>query len=305
MKNPINLLMTLTAAVLITFTACKKTNDNEAPSDTATHSDDQSQFSSEMDAVAEDANDIINESASFNFRRNSSAVCDATIAIDTAGDVKKITVTYTGGICAAKNRTRTGQVVLSMPKSKRWNEAGAQLTVALKNLTVTRISDKKSIVLNGNTIITNVSGGNVIRLSSSGPMQHKIVSEGITVKFPNGTTRTWMIAKQRDFTYDGGIVISTSGFHTEGDVNHISEWGVNRGGQAFKTVIAEPLVIKQNCDFRVTSGRIEYMTDVKLAITFGLDVAGNPTACPGSGNYYFKAEYTDLRSITHTLIWPY
>src|SRR5688572_28733825 len=137
MKNPINLLMTLTAAVLITFTACKKTNDNQEPTETATHSDDQSQFSTEMDAVAEDANDIINESASYNLRRNSSAICDATLAVDTTGDVKQITITYTGGVCAGKNRTRTGQVVLSMPKGTRWNNAGAQLTVTLKNLTVT------------------------------------------------------------------------------------------------------------------------------------------------------------------------
>src|SRR5688500_10991106 len=103
MKNPINLLMTLTAAVLITFTACKKPNDNQAPSETATHSDDQSQFTSEMDAVAEDANDIINESASYNFRRTSSAVCDAGIQVDTTGDVKKITITYSGGVCTGKN----------------------------------------------------------------------------------------------------------------------------------------------------------------------------------------------------------
>jgi hypothetical protein len=305
MKNPINLLMTLTAAVLITFTACKKTNDNQEPTETATHSDDQSQFTAEVDAVAEDANDIINESASFNFRSTSSAVCDATVAVDTAGDVKKITITYTGGVCTGKNRTRTGQVELSMPKGIRWNEAGAQLTVTLKNLTVTRITDKKSIVLNGSTVITNVTGGNIINLSTSGTMTHTITSTGIAVKFPNGTTRTWMVAKKRDFSYDGGIVISTSGLYTDGNITNISEWGVNRGGEAFKTVIAQPLVIKQNCAFRITGGKIEYITNIKLAITFGLDMTGNPTTCPGTGNYFFKAEYTDLRSITHTLIWPY
>ena len=77
MKNPINLLMTATVAVLVTFTACKKTVEKETPSETATHSDDQSQFTAEVDAVTEDVNEIINESASFNFRRTSSAVCDA------------------------------------------------------------------------------------------------------------------------------------------------------------------------------------------------------------------------------------
>jgi hypothetical protein len=305
MKNPINLLMTFTAAVLITFTACKKPNDNQAPADTATHSDDQSQFSAEIDAVAEDANDIISANSSFNFRNTSVVLCDAVIDTATTADVKKIIITYNGGVCSGKNRTRTGEVILSMPKAKRWNDAGAALTVTIKNLTVTRNSDKKSIVLNGSTVITNVSGGNIINLSTTGSMTHTIFSDGITVKFPNGTTRTWMVNKQRDFSYDGGIVISTSGKHTEGNIANISEWGVNRAGEAFKTVIAQPLVIKQNCAFRVTGGKIEYITNIKLAITFGLDMTGNPTSCPGAGNYFFKAEYTDLRAITHTLIWPY
>jgi hypothetical protein len=306
MKNPINLLMTFTVAVLVTFTACKKTAEPQTPSETATHSDDQSQFTAEVDAVTEDANDIINESASFNFRTASSAVCDAVVSVDTSGLVKKITVEYTGGLCIGKNRKRSGIVELSMPKGKRWNEAGAQLTITYKDLTVTRLSDNKSIVLNGSAVVTNVTGGNIIHLAnSSTPMVHTLTSDGIVVKFPSGATRTWMMAKRREFSYDNGIVITISGTHTDGTMTHISEWGVNRAGEDFKTVISQPLVIRQSCSFRVTGGKIEYNTNIKLAITFGLDAAGNPTGCPGTGLYYFKAEYTDLRSVTHTLIWPY
>jgi hypothetical protein len=305
MKNPINLLMTFTVAVLVTFTACKKTAEPQATSETATHSDDQSQFTAEVDAVTEDANEIINESASFNFRKASSSVCDALVSVDTSGDFKKITVEYTGGVCIGKNRTRSGVVELSMPKGKRWNDAGAQLTITYKDLTVTRISDKKAIVLNGSALVTNVTGGNIVNLSNTGAMTHTISSNGLVVKFPGGATRTWMVAKRRDFTYDNGIVISISGTHNEGNLTNISEWGVNRAGEDFKTVISQPLVIRQSCSFRVTAGKIEYNTNIKLAITFGLDAGGNPTGCPGTGAYYFKAEYTDLRSVTHTLIWPY
>jgi hypothetical protein len=306
-KNPINLLMTCTAAVLITFTACKKPVEQQpTPSETATHSDDQMQFTAEMDAVTDEANDIIRDNASFNFRNSTNTICDGTYSVDTNAAVKTITITYNGGDCSGRNRTRTGSVVLSMAKDVRWADAGAQLTITYNNVTVTRNSDQKSITLNGSAVITNVTGGTIIGLPNSGSMVHRINSDGMTVKFADGTSRTWMVAKQRDFSYNNGIVISTSGTHSEGSLSQISEWGVNRGGQAFTTVIAEPLVITQECYFRVTSGRIEYNTDTKLAITFGLDMYGVPTNCPGlTGNYYFKAEFTDLRSITHTLIWPY
>jgi hypothetical protein len=291
---------------LLMFTACKKTAQEPTPSENVEHSDDQMQFTAEMDAVTDEANDLIRESASFNFRNTSNGICDATFVVDTTSTTKSITITYTGGNCSGtKNRKRTGSVVLSMPKATRWSDVNAQLTITYNNLKVTRISDNKSITLNGNTVITNVSGGTIVGLPNAGSMVHTITSNGMTIKFSDGTSRVWMVRKQRNFSYNNGIVISATGTYSSGNIQHISEWGVNRGGQEFTTVIAEPLVIRQDCNFRVTSGRIEYNTDTKLAITFGLDVNGAPTSCPGAGFYYFKAEYTDLRSITHTLIWPY
>src|SRR4051812_42096277 len=70
-KNPINLVMTCTAAALLMFTACKKTAQEPTPSENVEHSDDQMQFTAEMDAVTDEANDLIRESASFNFRNTS------------------------------------------------------------------------------------------------------------------------------------------------------------------------------------------------------------------------------------------
>ena len=304
-RNPVNLLMLCTATVLLTFTACKKeaAPDQNNQSETTTLSDDQAQFSSEVDAVTDDANVIIEESSAF--FRTTSTICDASVTRDTVGDMKRLTINYSNSTCAGRNRTRSGSVILSMPVAARWSDAGAMLTVTFQDFKVTRVSDSKSMTLNGHTMITNVTGGRIATLANSGAMRHTINSDNMIVKFADGTTRTWNIAKQRDFSYDGGIVISISGTHTDGNLTGISEWGVNRANQHFSTVISQPLVIRQTCSFRVTSGKVEYNTNIKLAITFGLDMHGVPTDCPGSGNYYFKAEYTDLRAITHTLIWPY
>ena len=91
-KSPISLLMTCTAAVLIMFTACNKTNDQQP--DNATVSDDQSQFSAEVDAITNEANDLLGEYSSAFNRNTSSSVCDATVALNTSGENKTLTITY-------------------------------------------------------------------------------------------------------------------------------------------------------------------------------------------------------------------
>ena len=147
----------------------------------------------------------------------------------------------------------------------------------------------------------------LINLPTLNTITHSITSSGLSITFDNGTQRTWQVSKQRVFTFvNNSGVITTTGTHTDGAVANIAEWGTNRFGKAFATSITEPLIVKQDCSFRLTSGQVKHTTGgITATATFGLDATGNPTSCPGSGNYYYKVIWTGPNGNSLTVILPY
>jgi hypothetical protein len=303
-------IMSMAFAILATgvmLVSCKKTDTNAAENtDLTTHGDDQALVSGQIDDVANDANTVIDNYVAFNGKveNTTGTVCGATTAIDSAGGLRRITVTYNGLNCAG-TRNRVGVVVYSMPLTMRWKDAGAVLTVSIQNLKITRVADNKSITINGTHLVTNVTGGRLRDLASLGTIIHTITSSDMSLTFDNGSQRLWQVARKRVFTYDNGIVITTTGTKTDGAVSGIAEWGTNRFGNPFVTVINQALVIRQDCNFRLTSGQV---THQKLAsnvvVTFGLDANGNPVSCP-TGNYYYKIVWTNANGVVRTFILPY
>ncbi|HRF19091.1 MAG TPA: hypothetical protein PK977_13040, partial [Chitinophagaceae bacterium] len=155
----------LYGAVLLTFfslsfIACQKdqSDNSDYTMETARHSDDQSRFSNEVDAAANDVNITVESAAGFAGRIENiqSFICDATVAVDTMSNPRTITITYNGTNCLG-NRIRTGVIVVSMAQVVRWKNAGAVINVTYQNFKVTRLSDNKSITLNGTQSFTNVS----------------------------------------------------------------------------------------------------------------------------------------------------
>ncbi|HEX6333876.1 MAG TPA: hypothetical protein VFZ78_06600 [Flavisolibacter sp.] len=296
------------AFTLLTLVSCKK-DDVSEPADAAqmdVHADDQAQFSAETDAVADDANKAIESNPYFSGKLSTvQTICDATIAVDTVSNPRTITITYLGTNCIG-NRTRTGVVILSMPAGMHWASAGAALTITYQNLKITRVSDNKSIIINGSKTITNVTGGKLFQLPTMGTIIHNIASSNMSVKFNDSTTRNWNIARKRTFTYNNGIVLTVTGTHSAGGYTNICEWGTNRFGQPFVTAITQPMVVRQDCNFRLTHGQLTHHTgQVHAVLTYGLDASGNPTGCPGTGHYYFKIVVTGPNGFTHTAIHPY
>ncbi len=309
MKARILSLSILVLSLSLFFTACKKDSADQADygAQSTTHSDDQSRFSNEVDAVANDANLTLESTAGFAGRGEQvqSLICDATIVVDTLSNPRTITITYNGTNCLG-NRTRTGVIVISMAQNVRWKNAGAVLNVSFQNFKVTRLLDNKSITINGTQSYTNVSGGLLINLPTLGTITHTITSNNMSITFDNGSQRNWQVAKQRVFTYNNGVVITSTGTHTEGNITGIAEWGTNRFGNSFTTAVKTPLVVRQDCNFRITGGKVEHTTaNFNAAVTFGLDAVGNPTGCPGLGNYYLKLVWTGIAGVSHTVILPY
>ena len=232
-------------------------------------------------------------------------ICDATVTYDTANNQRVITIVYDGTKCWG-NRTRTGTIVITMPVSQHWKDAGATATVNIQALKITRLRDEKSIVLNGTKTIVNVSGGLLKDLAGLQTITHSI-NGSLKIDFNNGTSRTWNVSKQRVFTYDNGIVITTTGTYSDGTNNNIAEWGTDRFGDSFTSLISVPKVIRQDCDYRLVSGQNTVLLSKGTAvITYGLDSNGDPTGCPGlDGTYYFKLVYTANNGKVYTIIWPY
>jgi hypothetical protein len=310
MRSRIRFFVVIAFAFALPFSSCKKNDATEAPelaTEMSAHSEDQSRVAGEVDDIANDGNTILEEYQSFNGRVSNTTgnICNATVVVDSTSNPKKITVTYNGLNCQG-TRSRTGVVVYSLPAGVRWKDAGAVLTISIQNLKITRVVDNKSIIINGTQTITNVTGGRLRDLAVVGNITHTIGSSGLSVTFDNGMQRVWQVAKRRVFSYNNGIVITTTGTHTDGSLTGIAEWGTNRFGASFATTISEPMVIRQDCAFRLVKGQVtHHKLPVTVVVTFGLNATGVPTTCPGAGAYYLKIVWTGPTGNSHQVILPY
>ena len=309
MKKKILYLSVLTLSLAFFFTSCKKdsTASNDSNTQVTTQADDQSRVSTETDATTNDANASLEVSPSISGRTDGfqGLICDATIVADTVSSTRTITITYNGTNCSG-TRTRTGVVVISIPAGVHWKDAGAVVTISYQNLKITRISDNKSITINGTHTLTNVSGGLLVNLPTVKTITHTITSSNMSVTFDDGSQRTWSVARQRVFTYNNGVVVTITGTHTDGNNTGIEEWGTTRFGTSFANSIISPLVVSQGCNFRITSGATQHVSALAtVVVTFGLDASGNATSCPGSGSYYYKAVWTGVNGKVVTVIAPY
>lgn len=305
MQINVRILSVITLALFTTITSCKKETVSNDSSEMTTHSEDQSMISNDMDDIANDINLAIESSASFSGREsNINYVCNASVTIDSVSNPRTITLNYAGANCFGTH-SRTGTVILSMPAAARWKDAGAALTVTYQNLKITRLIDNKYVTLNGALTFTNVSGGLMINLPNMTNIIHTITSSNMSIKFADNSVRTWQIARKRTFTYNNGVIVSIAGIHTDGNNTQIAEWGSNRFGHAFSTSITQPLVFRQDCEFRLTGGQVKHEGFGTATATFGLNATGLPTTCPGSGHYYYSLEWTGIGGNTHSVILPY
>ena len=309
MKKSILYLSVITLSLAFFVSSCKKDSAvaTDSATEVSTQADDQSRVSTETDAVTNDANASLEVSTSISGRDMGfqGLICDASIVADTISNTRTITITYNGANCSG-NRVRTGVVVISIAAGVHWKDAGAVVTISYQNLKITRVSDNKSITINGTHTLTNVSGGLLINLPALKTITHTISSSNMSVTFDDGSQRTWSVARQRVFTYNNGVVITITGTHTDGTNTGIEEWGTTRFGKSFTNSITSPLVVSQACSFRITSGATQHVTSLAtVAVTFGLDASGNATSCPGTGSYYYKAVWTGANGKVVTVIAPY
>jgi hypothetical protein len=316
----IRILALAALASALSLTACKKSSksdDNTVDLNTQVtqHSEDQSRISGEMDAVDNDVNDQV-EGAGSPFGRVGETArvmtppCNVTVTFDSTTTLRRMTLTFNGANCA-NTHTRTGTIVVTMPRAQHWRDSGVVLTEAISNLRITRLSDNKSITINGNRSVTNVSGGRweMVATGAISEVVHHIAGE-MTVTFDDNTQRLWHVARRRVLSRIAGttmLQIGVSGLRTANGVSGIAEWGINRYGNEFSTQILETLKMRSDCNFRLGAGKIQHNgVGATTVVTYGLDSTGAAQGCPGpTGLYYFKAVYTGANGNSVVIIRPY
>jgi hypothetical protein len=311
MQNNVRSLLAFSLMLLTLFTACNKEDapqqEDAASSESRIHAEDQNQVSATLDAVSLDLNVALESNASFGGRvMGGDTICGATIRFDTTANSKRITITYSGNDCQG-TVLRTGLVTVTMPSGVRWKDAGAVLTVTYDNFKVVRLRDNKSVILSGTYLLTNVSGGLLLQLPDLNTITHAVTGTDLTIRFNDSAMRSWNVARQSVYSYNNGLpFVSITGTHTDGAQTRIAEWGKNRFGKSFVTVIVEPIVISSACNFRITSGQVQHKSAAGTAtVVFGLDKNGVATSCPGSGNYFYQLVWTAPDSSYKTFMVPY
>ena len=304
-------LSVLALAFSVAFTSCKKeatptTTSSEEANEIKAHAEDQNRVSNDMDNMTTEISGALEGFASFSGRsQNSFQTCGIIPAIDTSANTWTLTLTYNGNDCFNQN-FRTGTIILSTPARSRWKNAGSTVTVTLQNFKIKRLADNKSITLNGTQTLTNVSGGLLANLASVQSITHTITSSNMSITFDDNTQRTWQVAKKRVFTYNNGAVMTVHGIGTNGNITNAAEWGTNRFGHAFTTSITQPLVVRQDCNFRLTEGEVKHQGFATATVTFGLNASGAPTTCPaGNGTYYYKLTWTGPACNSASVVLPY
>ncbi len=293
-------LVTMVVAGL-TLGSCKKSDDDDDTEDGTEQSEmsgDESTHNNELESSLNEADAVAGASG---FGKGAT-VSGATIDDSTFIGSKKIVITY-NGLSGDGLRMRTGEVTMQLITGTKWSDAGAVMKIDAKDLRITKQSSGKSIVINGTHYITNVSGG---RAWLNPSVTHK-VRGNTEVAFDNGTKRSWQVARVRTFTNNSGVLTATiAGDTTINGYSNVVVWGTNRRGISFYTQITQPIVFNSICTNRPISGiKIHNGLSKAITVTFGVDVAGNPTTGGSGCPYGLKINWQDRKNNTRTAVISY
>lgn len=282
----------------LSLNSCKKDDDTmDDGLEQAELSTDESNHNNELEASLNEADATVSSSG---FGKGP-GIPGAKVDDSTFISQKKIVITY-NGLSGDGLRMRTGTVILQLITGSKWSDAGAVLRLEAQNLKVTRVSNGKSVVINGVHFITNVTGG---RAYVSNNVIHK-VRGNTEVSFDNGTMRTWQVARKRTFTNNNGLLgLTVEGDTAVGGYNNVVVWGTNRRGNAFYSQITSPIAFKSLCSSRPVSGvKVHNGLTKAITVTLGVDESGNPytgSGCP----YGFKLNWEDRKGNARTAVISY
>lgn len=279
----------LLALAAISITGCKKDNNQDETVDTTPMQQlavDQNNMEMSIDEATRDIDGVFAselKSTAFDHKMP----CNVTIdSVSVNNDTITVLLVYNGLNCKG-NLNRTGKIELKRKIGQRWGIPNSSLSARFIDYTVTRVSNGKSLTLNGNKLFRNVTGGFVFLV---GTLQDSVTFETtatLQAVFDNGSTRNWNVARRTTFTGNQDTLqLSITGFGASGTYSNLVMWGTNRESNEFYTSITTPVVHKELCDWDPCSGvkvHVVPAASVSTTVTFGYDDNNQPVTgddCP-------------------------
>jgi len=288
------LALVILSAGIVLFACSKKTpsfnNTKAFNAAVRIQADDQIRVSAELDAAINDIDSVLG---------GASSVCGGlvNVTIDSADTARIVTIDYNGSTCNTLS-TRAGTITILSRLGNSWTTAGDSVIIGFTNYLVTRTSGTKRMKFNGNLNYKNISGDSLAGLAKggTGPIIHTIAGLNVNIVYDDSSTSRWQFGRQRSYTWNNGLVITTIGLDSAGSIGNVADWGASRFGNSLVVVPATdtPWVISQSCAWRTTGGQATlYNPSGVSVLTMGLDTTGKPTGCPASGSsYYYKIAWT-------------
>jgi len=285
-------MLCLCAGMVFTTSCSKKDDDAASPASESqqTAGSDDTRAQNESDAGSSDVETAMASNSS-TMRTSADTIMGATVDASNAASQKKLVITY-DGTSNVGGRRRSGSITAQLTSGTSWSSQNAVITYTYNNYKATRVSDGKSITLNGSATLKNTSGGSIstLTIASTDTRTRSIRASNLRVTFDDGTQRTWSFAKKRviscqsigaDYTVKtyGDTTISSPSSHGDA-THHVAAWGTTRFGTTFYTVIPDndPITwISANCTTAPASGSlsVEGLTKT-LTIKYGVDSNGAP-----------------------------
>lgn len=226
-------------------------------------------------------NDVDNVLSPAKLKSTESGPCNTTVTIGgVVNDTISIDIYYHGADCNNKV-IRSGHVIVKKKYQEDWGQAGATVIVTMNNYTRTRVSNGKSLTMNGSKHFENVSGHYLYELgldSTVTSVVHRVWGN-ITVTFDDSTNKVWSLARQDTYTGSSvARVMTEDGFGTAEGYTNLTAWGINRNREQFYSSIMQSVVYKEVCDFDPCSGIEVHQIPSKsksATITFGYNSNNN------------------------------
>jgi hypothetical protein len=279
----VGLVAIIFAVSAFEFTGCKKDKktDTESMQQLA---QDENKVAQSDDEAMNDVNSVLSGS---NGKSLNALPCNVSVDSSTIiGDTIIYNITFNGPNCPG-TRLRVGNAEVKKNVNTHWVDTGATVHVKFINLKITRVSDNKSITLNGTKQFVNVSGGRIVDLGGTATSIVHRAYGILDATFDDGTVRTWNLTRQRTFTgTPGNLVCTVDGLGSAGGYSNLVAWGTNRHGELFYTQITQSVIHREACGWDPCSGvKVHNIPgdNKKATFTAGYDSNDQPitaSACP-------------------------
>lgn len=290
MRKLLILAFALLSTTGLFFVACNKDKDVD-PESELTFAKDESDMQMASNEALTDMNAAM-EGSLLAGKGIKDSICGATI--DSSQKANGILIINFDGTTTCGNKKRSGSIKLTLSPGKEWKEAGALITAEFLSYKITRVSDGKSMELDGAKSIKNVNGGLVRELTTGNSVVHQVRGD-LTMTFDDGRQREWVLARKRTFTLPGSyLTIQIEGDTTKDGISGVDVIGKNREGNDFYAVISTPIKASKECDWKPVAGvKTHKGLSREVTMTLGVDASGNSIS---SGCAYgFKVEWTNKR----------